>query len=237
MLINHSINIKKWDDHTFPAEETTFAFLGVGDEGDFHTQLCCLLSGSKWCSQVSPAVITFEISYGSSCTIIFNCMQTCMQTSFRSGISSLGTHRAQTRLIFNFLSPPCEWNPVKFSRFQKVILRSFFDPLWLWQQQCCCFLKSSNWGAGSTFLWNWLSPLFKQFIPSLSLLEHCIGLSWRFVETKAEFQGGILFVARHFHCSHRHYWTWLAHDSQAGTWNFHQECMMHSAKKYRKEKI
>ena len=43
MLINHSINIKNEMTITFPEEETTFAFLGVGD-GDFHTELCCLLS-------------------------------------------------------------------------------------------------------------------------------------------------------------------------------------------------
>ena len=94
---------KKWDDYNFPWRRNHFCFLGVGD-GDFHTELSCLLSGSKWCSQVSSAVITFERNSGSSCTIIFN----CMQTSCCSGISSLGTHRTLARLMF-YLSVANVW--------------------------------------------------------------------------------------------------------------------------------
>ena len=128
MLINHSINVKKWDDHNFPCRRNHFCFFGIGDEGEFHTELCRLLTGSKLCSQVSSVVITFERNSGSSCTVIFNCMQTCMRTSCCSGISSLGTHRAQTHLMFN-LSVTNVWvEPSEIFKISerdlKVILRS-----------------------------------------------------------------------------------------------------------------
>ena len=139
---------------TFPAEETTFAFFEVGD-GDFHTELCCLLSGSKWCSQVSSAVITFERNSGSSCTIIFNCMHANVLFGNQQSLNPSYTH---TRLMLNFSVANVWVEPSEIFKFWESDLKVV---LWssLTMTAAVFVLKSSNWGTGSTFFWN--SPLFK----------------------------------------------------------------------------
>ena len=42
---------------TLPADLEINAFVGEGEEGCFHIELCCLLSGSNKCIHVSSHVI------------------------------------------------------------------------------------------------------------------------------------------------------------------------------------
>jgi len=82
-------------------ERLLHAFLGLGDDVDFHCTDCSLVSGSYINTQVSSQVI---IKFNKSCSFSMCCKRSkhnSLRHSSCSSDSSFGTIFAQTFLMFN----------------------------------------------------------------------------------------------------------------------------------------
>jgi hypothetical protein len=84
------------------AEETFLNFFVGGEEVCFHCMLCCLLLGSKWCTQVSFP-ITIHSSKPSP-SLSYQCknrVQISTRFCLWSSVSCLGIHLEHTLWCFN----------------------------------------------------------------------------------------------------------------------------------------
>ena len=89
---------------TLPADLEINAFVDEGEKGCFHTELSCILSGSKKCIHVSPHVTTrFRKVSPSSLYCLQHSLHILILTPICSGSSKRGTYLAETRRIPSLL--------------------------------------------------------------------------------------------------------------------------------------